>query len=79
MSLKHTHLTFLRLRCILVPKGSCSGPHLFLPRLRGLKLKNLTKACLLLCLLAGSLLSCSLSSTVSYNGTPVVSLTAVTP
>jgi uncharacterized protein YigE (DUF2233 family) len=36
------------------------------------------KICFLFCLLAGPLLACSISSTVNYNGTPVISLTAVT-
>ncbi len=36
-------------------------------------LKNLYKICLLLCLLASSLLACDVLPTVTYNGTPVIS------
>jgi uncharacterized protein YigE (DUF2233 family) len=42
-------------------------------------LKNLYKICLLLCLLAGSLLACDVLPTVTYNGTPVISSTPATP
>lgn len=41
-------------------------------------LKNLYKVCLLISLLAGSLLACNALPTVTYNGTPIISLTPVT-